>query len=107
MKITKSQLKQIIKEEMATLLNENTQASDLDTLILTFGAQLKKKNQPLEKLRVLDMVQGILKAFGRDDLVKVLEGARTAATTADSNTAAQQSWKSEVPSVTQGPWRTP
>ena len=102
MKLTKSQLKQIIKEEMATLFNENTQATDLGTLIGTFDAQLKS-NQPLEKRLVLRMVQGILRACGHEDLANRLEGAVATATTADSNTAAQQSWKSGVPSVTLGP----
>ena len=54
MKMTKSQLRQIIKEELENVLNEGESMKDLQDSVAELEIRLKRRRAALEKLKAMD-----------------------------------------------------
>ena len=54
MKITKTQLRQIIKEELENVLNEGESMKDLQDSVAELEIRLKRRRAALEKLKAMD-----------------------------------------------------
>lgn len=72
MKITKSQLKQIINEETAKLLNENDVQTAADMAIYLLGATTRSAGQ---RENAIGIMYGIFRTLGGDEALNTLKAA--------------------------------